>query len=305
MMPAKRSRRNSLKQIDLYDDLEPSFEHRKHGTRQQRRAHRSKQDLYLEETQKESSESKFAHPDLQGLHLRGYVDEILAELKSGKEATVYLGINHLDDQQNLVAVKVYKDLEARSFKNDAIYREGRFIGSQRVEKAIAQRSKVGLAIQQNMWVYYEYMQLWQLYKAGVPVPRPLVGPDSKDIEQAGRVVLMEWIGDEEAAAPRLSEVKLSKEAAQDAFEQSVHWLKKILELGKVHGDYSTYNLLYWQDKVMVIDVPQMVNIEENPNAKELLERDVCSLCTSFRRLEVYVDSAKVITDVSRHYPGSK
>ena len=48
----------------------------------------------------------------------------------------------------------------------------------------------------------------------------------------------------------------------------------MLGLGKVHGDYSTYNLLYWQDKVIIIDVPQMVNIEENPNAKELLERDV-------------------------------
>ena len=63
------------------------------------------------------------------MHLRGYVDEVLAELKSGKEATVYLGVNHLEGVRKLVAVKVYKDLEACSFKNDAIYRAGRFIGS--------------------------------------------------------------------------------------------------------------------------------------------------------------------------------
>ena len=292
-----------MKIIDYEDgDLEYHFEKRKHGSRQQRRAHRSTQDLYLEETQKESSESKFAHPDLQNLHLRGYVDDVLAELKSGKEATVYLGVNHLEGVRKLVAVKVYKDLEARSFKNDAIYRAGRFIGSRTVEKAIAQRSKAGLAMQQNMWVFYEYMQLWQLYKAGVPVPRPLVGPETHEIEESGRVVLMQWIGDEESPAPRLSEVSLSQEAAQDAFEQSLHWLKVMLGLGKVHGDYSTYNLLYWQDKVIIIDVPQMVNIEENPNARELLERDVRSLCTSFRKLGVYADSAKVISDVLRQYP---
>ncbi len=290
-----------MKTIDYEDgDLEFHFEKRKHGTRQQRRAHRSTKDLYVEETQKESSESKFAHPDLQNLHLRGYVDDVLAELKSGKEATVYLGVNHLEGVRKLVAVKVYKDLEARSFKNDAIYRAGRFIGSRTVEKAIAQRSKAGLAMQQDMWVFYEYMQLWQLYKAGVPVPRPLVGPETHEIEESGRVVLMEWIGDEESPAPRLSEVNLSPEAAQEAFDQSVHWLKKMLELGKVHGDYSTYNLLYWQGKVIIIDVPQMVNIQENPNVQEILERDVRSLCTSFKKLGVYADPSWLLRQVKLH-----
>lgn len=291
-----------MKYIDHYDgDLEANFERRKRGTRQKRRAHRSKQDLYIQETQKESSESKFAHPDLQNLHLRGYVDDILSELKSGKEATVYLGENHLDGTRNLVAVKVYKDLEARSFKNDAIYRAGRFIGSRTTEKAIAQRSRFGLEVQQQQWVIYEYLHLWQLYKAGIPVPKPLVGPGIQDIDAAGRVVLMEWIGDEESPAPRLSEVKLPPQVAQDAFDQSLHWLIEILKLGKVHGDYSTYNLLYYQDKVIVIDVPQMVNIQENPNAKDLLERDVRSLCTSFRKLGVYADAKELFRQVMVYF----
>jgi RIO kinase 1 len=284
-----------LKHIDYHDgDLEASFEVRKHKRKPQRRAHHSKNELYLEDKDKTSTESKFAHPDLQELHLRGFVDDILSELKSGKEATVYLGVNHLDDKRNLLAVKVYKDLEARSFKNDSVYRQGRFVGSARVEKAISQRSKVGLAVQQSMWVTYEYNQLWQLYTAGIPVPRPLVGPDAKDIEASGRIVLMEWIGTEEAPAPRLSDVKLSKEAADHAFEQSLDLIKKMLELGKVHGDYSTYNLLYWQEKVIVIDVPQMVNLEENSHAKELLERDVRSLCTSFKKHGIYADPVSVL-----------
>jgi RIO kinase 1 len=290
-----------LKRISFEDgDLEYHQEIRHRKNRIKRRAHRSSKELYVEEKDKLSSESKFSHPDLQNLHLRGYIDEILSELKSGKEATVYLGENHLHGERTLVAVKVYKDLEARSFKNDAIYRQGRAMGGERDERAVNQRSKHGLAVQQHVWVIYEYTQLWQLHKAGIPVPRPLVGPGIQDIEAAGRVVLMEWIGNEEAPAPRLSDVKLSKEEAEDAFEQSVSLFSRMVSLGKVHGDYSTYNLLYWQGKVIVIDVPQMVDIETNKNAKELLERDVRSLCMSFKKLDVQADPFSVLRRVQRH-----
>jgi RIO kinase 1 len=289
-----------LKRISFEDgDLEYHREIRHRKNRIKRRAHRSSQELYVEEKDKLSTESKFSHPDLQELHLRGYVDEILSELKSGKEATVYLGENYLSGSRTLLAVKVYKDLEARSFKNDSIYRQGRSMGGERDERAVKQRSKHGLAVQQHVWVIYEYTQLWQLYRAGIPVPRPLVGPGIQDIEAAGRVVLMEWIGSEEAPAPRLSDVRLPKEEAEHAFEQSVALLSKMVALGKVHGDYSTYNLLYWQNKVMVIDVPQMVDIETNKNAKDLLERDVRSLCMSFKKLDVHADPASVLRQIQR------
>jgi RIO kinase 1 len=280
-------------------DLEASFERRKRKPPKKSRAHHSAKELYLEDKDKQTSESKFAHPDLQELHLRGYVDEILSELKSGKEATVYLGENHLSGERTLVAVKVYKDLEARSFKNDSVYRQGRFVGNDRTIKAISQRSKAGLIAQQSMWVMYEYAQLWQLYNAGIPVPRPLVGPETKEMEASGRVVLMQWIGSEDAPAPRLSDVKLSGSKADDAFEQSVTLLKKMLELDKVHGDFSTYNLLYWQEKVIVIDVPQMVNVKENKHAGELLERDVRSLCTSFKKHGIYVDPVAVLRQLPK------
>lgn len=289
-----------MKRISYEDgDLEYHLEYRKHKGKPKRRAHRSSKELYVEEKDKTSTESKFSHPDLQNLHLRGYVDEILSELKSGKEATVYLGENHLSGTRTLLAVKVYKDLEARSFKNDGIYRQGRSAGGERNEKAVTQRSRFGLSIQQHQWVIYEYVRLWQLYRADIPVPRPLVGPGIQDIEAAGRIVLMEWIGNEDAPAPRLSDVKLSREEAEHAFEQSITLLTKIISLGKIHGDYSTYNLLYWQGKVIVIDVPQMVDIETNKNAKELLERDVRSLCISFKKLDVHADPVSVLRRVHR------
>ena len=220
----------------------------------------------------------FDDPGLQRLLEQGLIDELLGELKSGKEATVYLARG----PQGLAAAKVYADAAVRSFKNDHIYRDGRFIGDARIKKAIDQRSKTGMSAQQALWIMHEYLQLWALFDAGLPVPKPLVGPGADDCAKAGRVVLMEFIGNDEGAAPRLADLRLSPDEAEDAFEQSVELLVQMLQLGKVHGDFSAYNLLWWEGRVVIIDVPQMTEIEENRSAGELLERDVVSLCRSVK-----------------------
>ena len=67
----------------------------------------------------------------------GFLDELISGIKTGKEASVFLGKN----ADGFVAVKVYTDLRVRSFKRDASYREGRFIGDSRIEKAIRQGSR--------------------------------------------------------------------------------------------------------------------------------------------------------------------
>ncbi len=256
-----------------YNDLSSSDESfSKRKDRRKPKGRRSVREL-------RSKTGGFDDAGLNHLFELGLVDELIGELKSGKEATVYL----TRGPSGLGAAKLYRDAAVRSFKNDSIYRDGRFVGDARVKKAIDQRSKTGVSAQQSLWVMHEYMQLWTLLEAGLPVPKPLVGPGADDCAKAGRVVLMEFIGDEDAAAPRLSDVRLSPEEARDAFAQSVALLKALLRLGKIHGDYSAYNLLWWQGKVIIIDVPQMVDVAENRHARDLLARDVLSLCTSFRR----------------------
>ncbi|CAA9572113.1 MAG: hypothetical protein AVDCRST_MAG86-1863 [uncultured Truepera sp.] len=235
----------------------------------------------------------FDDAGLQGLFEQGLVTELLGELKSGKEATVYLARG----PRGLVAAKLYRDAAVRSFKNDHLYRDGRFIGDARVKKAIDQRSKTGVSAQQALWIMHEYGQLWALYNAGVPVPKPLVGPGADDCAKAGRVVLMDFIGDDEGAAPRLADVRLSPAEAEDAFNQSVALLTQLLKLGKVHGDFSAYNLLWWHGEVIIIDVPQMVEVEENRSAGELLERDVVSLCRSVKGIRA--DPREVLERVLR------
>src|ERR1044071_6126442 len=115
-------------------------------------------------------------------------------------------------------VKVYTDLRVRSFRRDESYREGRFIGDSRVERAIEQGSQTGLDAHQILWVQEEFRQMKHLYEHGVNVP--------KAIAVSGISLVMEFIGDENGnPAPRISNLKMEREEAKEAFRQSLKNLK--------------------------------------------------------------------------------
>ncbi len=231
-------------------------------------------------------ESKFKNADLNELSKLGYLDELISGIKTGKEASVFLGKN----PDGFVAVKVYTDLRVRSFKRDASYREGRFIGDARIQKAIEQGSKAGQDAHQILWVQEEFRQMEYLYQQGVNVP--------KAIAVNGISLIMEFIGDEDGnPAPRISDLKLEQDEAEEAFRQSVQNLKLIVRSGRVHGDYSTFNILWHAEKAVVIDFPQVIEFKNNPNAGAFLQRDVNSLCKSFRKQGVNADEVKVLREV--------
>lgn len=231
-------------------------------------------------------DSKFESTDLNELHRLGFLDELLSDIKTGKEAAVYLGRN----RDGFVAVKIYTDLRVRSFKRDESYRQGRFIGDQRIEKAIEQGSKQGLDAHQILWVQEEFRQMRYLLEHGISAP--------KAIAVNGITLLMEFIGDEDGTpAPRIADLKLEKTEAEEAFRQSVHNLKLIVKSGRVHGDYSAYNILWHNEKAVVIDFPQVIEFNNNPHADAFLERDVRSLCKSFKKQGVKADEAKVLREV--------
>ena len=230
--------------------------------------------------------SKFENADLNALSKMGFLDELLCGIKTGKEASVFLGKN----PDGFVAVKMYTDLRVRSFKRDASYREGRFIGDTRIEKAIEQGSQKGLDAHQILWVQEEFRQMKHLYEHGVRVP--------KAIAVNGISLVMEFIGDENGnPAPRISDLKMEQEEAEEAFRQSVENLKRIVKSGRVHGDYSTFNILWHDEKAVAIDFPQVMEFKNNPNADAFLARDVRSLCKSFRKQGVRADEGKVLREV--------
>ncbi len=276
-----------------YDDPDNHESFSRHKDRKKPKGRKRVSELYIKKEKVRSTAQKFEDPSLQALFELGFITDLVGELKSGKEATVYLARG----PQGLLAAKIYRDRDVRLFKNDGVYKHNREIQKSHRKKINEQGSRLELSKEQAYWIYFEYMQLWELYEAGVSVPKPAIGPGINDIARAGRVVLMQFIGDETVAAPRLSDARLNKEEAQEAFSQSVDNLIKIVQLGKVHSDYSAYNLLWWQGKVYVIDVPQMVELEKNRHAKELLERDVNSLCVSFHRHEIYKDPVELLQEI--------
>src|ERR1043165_6680395 len=153
---------------------------------------------------------KFANPDLNKLSKMGFLDELIAGIKTGKEGSVFLGRN----AEGLVAVKIYTDLRVRSFKRDQAYREGRFIGDSRIERAIEQGSEKGLDAHQILWVQEEFRQMKHLDQHGVSVPRACAAN--------GISIVMEFIGDENGQpAPRISDLKMEMQEAEGAFRQSV------------------------------------------------------------------------------------
>lgn len=189
-------------------------------------------------------------------------------------------------------MKVYTDLRVRSFRRNNSYREGRFIGDARIEKAIEQGSQKGLNAHQILWVQEEFRQMRHFHQHGIRVP--------KAIAVSGISLLMEFIGDEDGnPAPRIADLKMERAEAEEAFRQSVRNLKLIVKSGRVHGDYSAFNILWHNEKAVVIDFPQVIEFDNNPNAGDFLERDVRSLCKSFRKQGVQADEAKILRDV-RH-----
>jgi RIO kinase 1 len=230
--------------------------------------------------------AKFANADLNQLSKMGFLDELISGIKTGKEASVFLGKN----SEGFVAVKVYTDLRVRSFRRDESYREGRFIGDSRIERAIEQGSQTGLDAHQILWVQEEFRQMKHLYQHGVHVP--------KAIAVNGITIIMEFIGDEEGnPAPRISDLKMEKEEAEEAFRQAVQNLKQIVKSGRVHGDYSTFNILWHDEQAVVIDFPQVMEFKNNRNARAFLERDVHTLCKSFLRQSVKADEGNVLREI--------
>lgn len=195
----------------------------------------------------------------------GLVDEVIRRLKSGKEADVYV----VRCGSDIRCAKVYK-AENRSFKQAVQYQEGRKVRNSRDARAMAKGSKFGRKQQEETWQTAEVDALFLLANAGVRVPQPYTCLDG--------VLLMELVTDEDGlAAPRLSDVPLSKEQALADHEIMIQYVVRMLCAGLVHGDLSEFNVLMDKDGPVIIDLPQAVNAAANNHAKAMLERDVANM----------------------------
>jgi RIO kinase 1 len=200
---------------------------------------------------------------IQPLVEDGLVDEVLRQLMSGKEATVYA----VRCGTEIRCAKVYKDVDQRSFKQAVQYREGRKVRNTRRARAMERRSSYGRRQQEAAWHNAEVDALYKLAAADVRVPQPYGCFDG--------VLLMELITDEEGhVAPRLCEVSLSAEQALEDHALMMRYVVRMLCAGLVHGDLSEFNVLVNEYGPVIIDLPQAVDAAANNHAQAMLERDV-------------------------------
>jgi RIO kinase 1 len=193
----------------------------------------------------------------------GVVDEVLSQLMSGKEATVF--VVRCGDE--IRCAKVYKEAAKRSFKQAVQYQEGRKSKNSRRQRAMEKGSKFGRKQQEESWHNAEVDALYRLAEAGVRVPKPFGCFDG--------VLLMELVTyDGGEVAPRLNDVSMTHEQALEDHLTIMNDVKRMLVAGLVHGDLSEFNVLVDDYGPVIIDLPQAVDAAANNHAKSMLERDV-------------------------------
>ena len=196
------------------------------------------------------------------------VDTELGILKTGKEADVFLlrrGVPQTE-RSCLLAAKRYRSAEHRMFHRDSGYLEGRRTRESRVNRATSSRSAFGRQAIAGQWAAAEFSALARLFVAGVPVPYPAQILDTE--------LLLEFIGSADGiAAPRLAETRPGPAELAGQWEQLVQALVVLARDGLAHGDLSAYNLLVHDGRIVMIDLPQVVDVIANPRGAFFLSRD--------------------------------
>ncbi len=235
----------------------------------------------FEDRRKEADQRKlldqfFDHATLLALHRltgQGLIEAIDYPISSGKEGGVFRA--HLGDEPR--AVKIYR-ISNTTFRRLPAY------ALEELRRESSVRNFGGLIM---AWTRREHTILTRLKEAGVRVPTPF--------GHYRNVLVMEFIGTKEGAAPRLKDTPIDDPAA--LYEDLVTEFGAMIRKAKlVHGDLSPYNTLYHDGRVVVIDVAQAVR-SDHPEARRLLERDLENFAKFLNRLGHAVEPAEFLRAV--------
>lgn len=212
------------------------------------------------------------------------LDTELGVLKTGKEADVHLLERAVPDdphQRVVMAAKRYRADEHRSFHRSATYSEGRRTRRSRDTRALAKMTAHGRALAAGQWASAEFEALRRFWLAGVPVPYP--------VQIDGIEILMELVTVDGKPAPRLAQTRPDAELLAGYYDQLRDAMVELARHGVAHGDLSAYNILAAGDRLVVIDLPQAVDIVANPAGSDFLMRDCHNVCSWFAARGLDVD----------------
>ncbi len=227
------------------------------------------------------------------------ITDVLYRVKGGKEATVYCCAAGPEAGARYLAGKVFRPRMFRAMRNDARYKvgrghtdaEGKTVLDTRALRAIAKKTEFGRFLDSASWCRHEYEALRVLFAAGAEVPCP--------VAVAPNAILMEFVGDEEGAAPVLSSLGLPREEAEEAFTRILRSVEVMLSRFLVHADLSAYNVLYHRGEIRLIDFPQCVDAQRHPEGWTLFARDIDRLCAYFGRRGIAVNATALAEDLWR------
>jgi RIO kinase 1 len=239
------------------------------------------------------SQGRQSLQQLDAFYDRSLITAVEGIIKIGKEASAYRCRASEELGGGLVVAKVYRARQYR-FKNDAPYMEGRerMLRGQ-VRRALSNKSSFGREAGTTLWVGSEWMTLQALHQAGADVPKPLA--------LEADALLMEYLGDEDDAAPQLNRLRLRPHEARRAFEAIMRNVELMLSLNLVHGDLSSHNILWWQGRAVLIDFPQTVDPRFNGSARDFLHRDVANVCEYFQRQGIEADPVDLAEGLWRRF----
>jgi RIO kinase 1 len=204
----------------------------------------------------------------------GLATDVLYPMSAGKEASIFLALWN----KHPIILKAYrlwhtphKLSTAKGYIRESSGKKTRWILGLVEDIAVA-----------------EFDILQNCFNAGVRVPTP--------ISRVANYLTMRFIGDGETPAPQLREVELEnpEEVMNEVLDQ---YLLMYSEAHYVHGDLSGYNILWWNDKPWIIDVPQgeVVNKWSDMNKIELiLRRDIKNVLNYFESYGIERDPEQIL-----------
>jgi len=222
------------------------------------------------------------------------VDTELGVLKTGKEADVFLldRTSRIDpSRSSLLAAKRYRTHDHRSFHRSTAYTEGRRqTRNTRDARAMARGTAHGREVASAHWAAAEWNALTTLWSDGVPVPYP--------VQIDGTELLMEYVQVDGHAAPRLAQVRPDPDLLASYTEQLRSAMLALARRGWAHGDLSPYNILAAEDRLVLIDLPQVVDVVGNPHGMEFLQRDCHNVCQWLRSKGADIDEEALFGELA-------
>ena len=205
---------------------------------------------------------------------KGKIKAMGGVVSTGKEANVFHAIGENDSE---LAIKIYR-IATSDFQKMEEY----MIGDPRFSSIRHNKKDIVFA-----WTKKEQRNLERAAEAGIRVP--------KIIDSDRNILIMEFIGKDGKAAPRLKDIEI--EEPDRIYRTIADSMVKLYKTAKlVHSDLSEFNILLYEDEPIIIDMGQAVTLD-HPMSRAFLSRDVKNIIRYFKKQGVDCDEDELMSEI--------